>query len=128
MKKILFHGKLPNLSDACFEALARVGGQRGVRVAMHHIERAVFLKGIDVGVNTLEHCATDELRDEDIERFVRQKMAIVPTLKAMGDYLEVEEILEFLKKKGPEDLLSEPLRQSLEGVEILLKKPYPPTD
>jgi imidazolonepropionase-like amidohydrolase len=105
-----------------------VGKKRDVNVAMHHLERNGFLKGINVGVNTLEHCATDELKDEDIERFVGQKMAIIPTVKAMGDYLEVDEILDFLRTKGAEDLLSEPLRQSIEGIEMFFKKPYPPKD
>ena len=124
----LFHGKLPNLSDDCLEALVRVGKKRDVNVAMHHFERNGFLKGINVGVNTLEHCATDELKDEDIERFVGQKMAIIPTVKALGDYLEIDEILDFLRTKGSEDLLSEPLRQSIEGIEMFSKKPYPPKD
>ncbi len=124
----LFHGKLPNLSDDCLEALVRVGKKRDVNVAMHHLERNGFLKGINVGVNTLEHCATDELKDEDIERFVGQKMAIIPTVKALGDYLEIDEILDFLRTKGSEDLLSEPLRQSIKGIEMFSKKPYPPKD
>lgn len=124
----LFHGKIPNLSDDCFDALVQVGRKRGVKVAMHHLEREGFIKGVAAGVNTLEHCATDQLEDAEIERFVKQGMAIVPTTKVMADYLEVEEILNFLKTKGSEDLLSEPLRQSVEGVEVLFRKPYPPPD
>lgn len=124
----LFHGKLPNLSDECFAALVEVGRERHVPVAMHHTERAGFLKGITMGVDTLEHCAMDELADEDIERFVSAGMAVVPTIKAFGDYLEIPEILDFLHSEGPKDLLSEPLRQSVEGVEVLLKHPYPPPD
>ncbi|MCX5852166.1 MAG: amidohydrolase family protein [Deltaproteobacteria bacterium] len=124
----LFHGMIPNLSDACFSALVQVGKKRHVKVAMHHIEREGFIKGIAAGVNSLEHCATDELKDEDIERFVAQRMAIIPTAKVMGDFYEAEEILHFLKTKGKEDLLSEPLRQSIEGVEVLFRRPYPPND
>ena len=46
----LFHGKLPNLSDACFEALVRAGRARGKKVALHHFEREGFLKGAALGV------------------------------------------------------------------------------
>ena len=66
----LFHGKIPNLSDDCFDALVQVGRKRGVKVAMHHLEREGFIKGVAAGVNTLEHCATDQLEDAEIERFV----------------------------------------------------------
>jgi len=55
-------------------------------------------------------------------------MAIVPTLKVLHDFLEIEEILSFLKIRGKADLLSEPLRQSINGVAVLLKEPYPPAD
>ena len=44
------------------------------------------------------------------------------------DYLEIDEILDFLRTKGSEDLLSEPLRQSINGIEMFFKKPYPPKD
>ncbi len=124
----VFHGKLPNLSDACYKAIVEVGRKRGKKVAMHHFEREGFAKGVAAGVDTLEHCATDELRDSDIDGFVAKKMAIVPTLKVLHDFFEVEEILAFLETRGKEDLLSEPLRQSINGVALLLKEPYPPAD
>jgi imidazolonepropionase-like amidohydrolase len=127
-QSFLFHGPLPYLSDACFDALVEVGKKRSIKVAMHHTERAGFLKGIQVGVNTLEHCAMEELDEAEIDRFVAQNMAIVPTLKIMGDSFEVEEILDWLKTEGADDFLSEPLRQSIAGVEVLLTKPYPPPD
>ncbi|MEA3471174.1 MAG: amidohydrolase family protein [Thermodesulfobacteriota bacterium] len=124
----LFHGQLPYLSDACFDELVEAGKKRNVKVAMHHTERAGFLNGIQVGVNTLEHCATEELDEAEIDRFVAQNMAIIPTLKVLGDSFEVEEILGWLRTKGANDLLSEPLRQSIAGVEVLLTEPYPPPD
>ena len=127
-QSFLFHGAIPYLSDACFDALVEVGKKRNVKVAMHHTERVGFLKGIQVGVNTLEHCATEELEQGEIDRFVTQNMAIIPTIKTVGDSFEVEKILEWLKTDGAGDLLSEPLRQSIAGVEVLLTKPYPPPD
>ncbi len=127
-QSFLFHGAIPYLSDACFEALVETGRRRNIKIAMHQTERAGFLKGIKVGVDSLEHCPTEELEEEDIDRFVTQNMAIIPTIKVVGDYFEVEEILGWLETDGASDFLSEPLRQTVEGVTVLLKEPYPPPD
>ena len=55
-------------------------------------------------------------------------MAIVPTLKVLSDFYEIEDILAYLKTMGKEDMLPEPLKQSISGVTELLKTPYPPPD
>lgn len=125
---LFFRGRTKNLSDECFYAMMAVSRNRGVKVAMHHTEGAGFKKGVQIVVHTLEHCAEDELETQDIDRFVKQGMALIPTLKAPGDFLEIESIRDWLIQRGREDFLPEPYRQSLANVETLLKKPYPPPD
>jgi imidazolonepropionase-like amidohydrolase len=109
-------------------ALIKVSRDRGVKVAMHHTEEVGFRKGLQVGVDTMEHCSTDKLEQRQIDQFVEKGMAIVPTLKALGDYFEIEEMLDWLKGKGSKDFMPEPLSQTTKGVELLLRKPYPPPD
>jgi imidazolonepropionase-like amidohydrolase len=127
-QSFLYHGRLSNLSDECYAALMEVARQRGVRVAMHHTEVVGFKKGIEVGVDSLEHCATDELDQEAVDKFVRNGMAIVPTLKVLGDVYEIDEILDWLNGDGREDFMPEPFRQSINGIELLKSKSYPPSD
>jgi imidazolonepropionase-like amidohydrolase len=127
-ESLFFRGKMTNLSDDCFAALMDVSRKRGVRVAMHHTEATGFKKGVKVGVHTLEHCAEDELDEKDVDRFVEQGMAIIPTLKAPGDFLEIETVRDWLVDHGKGDFMPEPYRQALAGVETLLNQPYPPQD
>jgi imidazolonepropionase-like amidohydrolase len=124
----LFHGKLSNLSDECFRALRETADKRGVGLAMHHTEIEGFKKGIQIGADTLEHCATGLLTDKDVDSFIEKNMAIVPTLKVLGDAFEIENMLSWLNTHGKKDFMPEPLRQSIHEVEKLLIKPYPPTD
>jgi imidazolonepropionase-like amidohydrolase len=127
-QSFLFHGKLTNLSDECFMALMKVSRDKGVKVAMHHTEAVGFSKGLQVGVDTLEHCSTDTLEQSQIDLFVKKGMAIVPTLKVLGDYSEIEEMRGWLNGNGKTDFMSEPLSQTTKGVELMLRKPYPPAD
>lgn len=127
-ESFLFHGRLSNLSDECLMALIEVAKTRKVRVAMHHTEAVGFRKGLQVGVDTLEHCAMDALEQKDVDEFVEKGTAIVPTLKTIGDHGEVERMLDWLHQDGKNDLMPEPLRQSIAGAELLLRKPYPPPD
>ncbi len=127
-ESFLFHGRLQNLSDECFMALRRTADQRGVRLALHHTETAGFRKGIQIGADTLEHASTDELDALDIEHFVVENMAIVPTLKILGDAFEIKEMRQWLNDHGKTDFMPEPLRQSIHEVEKLMQKPYPPAD
>lgn len=124
----LFHGKLTNLSDACFQSLRRVSRQRGVGMAMHHTESAGFRKGIRIGVDSMEHCATDPLNPEDAEAFAKRNMSIIPTIKVMGDCFEVDEMLDWLHHGGKSDFMPEPMRQSVNEILTLKKNPYPPPD
>lgn len=127
-ESFLFHGRLTNLSDECFKAIRQTAVNRGVRMAMHHTEAAGFRKGVFIGVDSLEHCATEVIEQRDIESFVAQNMAIVPTLKVLGDNFDIEDMLSWLEGQGKGDFMPEPLRQSMHEVKNLTKKPYPPSD
>ncbi len=127
-ESFLFHGRLKNLSDETFMALRKVCNKRKIKLAMHHTETAGFNKGIHVGVDTLEHCAADLLQPEEVDRFVENNMAIVPTLKIFGDSFEINDMLDWLNNGGKTDFMSVPLHQSINEVKKLLRKPYPPAD
>lgn len=127
-ESFLFHGRLENLSDDCFMAMRRTADQRGVRLAMHHTETAGFKKGIQIGADTLEHAPTDKLDPLNIEHFVVGNMAIVPTLKILGDVFEINEMRQWLSDHGQTDFMPEPLRQSIHEAEKLMQTPYPPAD
>ena len=127
-ESFLFHGKLSNLSDECFRALRETADTRGVGLAMHHTEIEGFKKGIQIGADTLEHCATGLLDQKDVDSFIDKNMGIVPTLKVFGDAFEIETMLSWLNGDGKKDFMPEPLRQSIREVEKLLIKPYPPSD
>jgi len=127
-ESFLFHGKLTNLSDACFKSLRRTAKKRGVGMAMHHTEQAGFKKGIHIGVDTMEHCAADLLKREDVDKFVQQNMSIVPTVKVMGDNFETNELLNWLYAEGNSDFMPEPMRQSVNEILKLQQTPYPPDD
>jgi imidazolonepropionase-like amidohydrolase len=123
-----FSGLLSNLSDGCFSALMEVSRNRGVKVAMHQMERVGFRKGVELGVHTLEHCALDDLDPRDADRFVDRGMAIVPTLKVTGDYLEIEAMIDWLEGEAQSIFMPEPLRQVLRSVRFLQTRPYPPAN
>jgi imidazolonepropionase-like amidohydrolase len=127
-ESFVFHGPLKNLSDDTFMALRKLSRDRGIRMAMHHTETSGFNKGIQIGVDTLEHCATTPLKSEDVEKFIADDMAIVPTIKVFGDSFEIEKMLSWLENEGKADFMPEPRRQSIQGVKILLQEPYPPQD
>jgi imidazolonepropionase-like amidohydrolase len=123
-----FGGLLGNLSDRCFSALMEVSRDRGVKVAMHQMERVGFRKGLELGVHTLEHCPLDDLDPRDADQFADRGMAIVPTLKVTGDYLEIEAMIDWLEGEARSIFMPEPLRQVLYSVRFLQTRPYPPAD
>ena len=125
---LFFHGRTGNLTDESFQALVDVSKERKVGIAMHHTEECGFKKGVQFGFQTLEHCSEEELQPKDIDRFVEKNMGLVPTIKAIGDFMEIEEIRRWLLENGKDDFMPEPYRQSLTGAEVLLTKPYPPSD
>ena len=127
-ESFLFHGRLNNLSDACFRALQDVSKKRGVPVAMHHMDKTAFKKAVEFDFNTLEHCSFQPLDRADVDRFVAKGMAIVPTLKAMGDFMDIGKVQRWLEEQGRADFMPEPFRQTLAGVKLMQSASYPPPD
>jgi imidazolonepropionase-like amidohydrolase len=125
-ESMFFQGRLVTLSDACFAALKRVAEEAGVKVAMHHTENAGFKKGLQFAFDSLEHCSLEVLEQADIEHFVAQGMAIVPTLRVNHSCFEVEEMLQWLGAEGKEDYAPEPLAQIIASLQASTRKPYPP--
>lgn len=94
-------GTLPTLSDECYEALIDEAHMLGKRVALHQVWLSGFRKGLQFSVDTFEHVPGDkELPDSDVSAFMEKKAVIIPTLKAPGDFLILDEIQEILQQKG----------------------------
>jgi imidazolonepropionase-like amidohydrolase len=116
-------------SDEYLKALLDVGEKRGKKVCMHQPFLEDFVKGVEMGIHTLEHCPNDELIPrEEIESFMKKGMAILPTMMAFGDALEMNEFLVWIKENGHKYLEEEPLRQVISSVEVDTRDPYPPED
>ncbi|MBN1571731.1 MAG: amidohydrolase family protein [Deltaproteobacteria bacterium] len=124
-----FRSKPTVPSDEYLKALLEVGEKRGKKICMHQPFLEDFLKGVEMGIHTLEHCPNDKLIPEEaIETFIEKDMAILPTMMAFGDALEMKEILAWLTENGRKYLEEEPLRQVMESVKIETSLPYPPDD
>jgi imidazolonepropionase-like amidohydrolase len=105
--------ELPNHTDEGYRTILAVGRENGLRCALHQVLLTGFEKGVELGFDTLEHIAIDGvIPDEQIGRFTDQKMAIVPTLMAMGDIFDEEEVLDLIERHGDEYLTPEAARQS----------------
>lgn len=103
---------LPNHSDGGYRAILQVGRAHGLKCALHQPLVSGFKKGVDLGFDTLEHMPMDELIPEVyIEKFVKQNMAIMPTMMAYGDMFQEEKILDFLHRHGREYLVPEAIKQ-----------------
>ncbi|MEW6113794.1 MAG: amidohydrolase family protein [Thermodesulfobacteriota bacterium] len=103
---------LPNHSDEGYKAILEIGRKHGLKCALHEPFVTGFKKGVDLGFNTLEHMPMDDLIPEIyIERFIKQDMAIMPTMMAYGDMFEEEKILTFVASQGTECLVPEAVKQ-----------------
>jgi imidazolonepropionase-like amidohydrolase len=103
---------LPNHTDEGYRTILEVGQQHGVRCAIHQTLVSGFEKGVELGFHTFEHIPIDGvIPDERIGEFVDQEMAIVPTVMAMGEFLDEEEVLEQVRTSEAEYLMPEPARQ-----------------
>lgn len=103
---------LPNHSDEGYRAILEVGRRHGIRCALHQTMVSGFEKGVELGFHTFEHIAADEIVPDPLARaFVERRMAIVPTLMALGDVFDEEEVLEFIETRGSEYLTPESTRQ-----------------
>ena len=104
---------LPNHTDEGYETIPDVGRKKGIRCALHQTLLSGFEKGVDLGFHTLEHIATDGLLpDDQVEKFVRRQMAIVPTMMATGSIFDEEEVLNLVETRQAEYLTPEAARQT----------------
>ena len=55
-------------------------------------------------------------------------MSLVPTLKVLGDHVDLEGVLDWLTAEGRADFMPEPYRQTVAGIELMRSQPYPPPD
>jgi imidazolonepropionase-like amidohydrolase len=103
---------LPNHSDEGYRAILAKGREAGIKCALHEPLVSGFKKGVDLGFHTLEHTPCDgEIPDADIEKFMKQGMAIMPTMVVQGDVLITDQLLELLETHGEELLVPESLEQ-----------------
>lgn len=80
----LFVGQkpLPVLDDASLEALVEAAHERGLKVSAHHRFRAGFMRGIEFGLDGMEHLPMDGVLEEaDVDAFVAGDRYIVPTVQ-----------------------------------------------
>ena len=116
-------------SDEYLRALLDVSEKRGKKICMHQPFLSGFAKGVEMGIHTLEHCPHDGLIPYDqIEAFMKKGMAILPTMMAFGDDLEMDDIRVWIKENGHKYLEEEPLRQVIAAIEVRYQDPYPPED
>ncbi len=110
---------LPNHTDEGYRAILEIGKKYNLRCALHEPLLSGFMKGVDLGFHTLEHMPLDSLIPERyMEKFIRQDMAMMPTLVAYGDASNEEDILHLVETRGGEFLVPEAARQ----VAALLKE------
>ena len=103
---------LPNHSDEGYRAILAKGREAGIKCALHEPEVSGFKKGVDLGFHTLEHTPSDGvIPDAYIEKFMKQGMAIMPTMVVQGDVLITDRLLELMETRGEEFLVPEALEQ-----------------
>ena len=124
---MFFQPDMVNLSDACFAALKKVADQYHVKIACHHTDNAGFKKCIAFHFDCIEHCSLEKLDQVDIDQFVSQEMAIVPTLRVNHSCFEVEEVLDFLEMNGADEYTPVALKQIRDNLAVHLRQPYPPS-
>lgn len=114
---------LPNHSEEGYRVILEIGRRNGIRCALHQVLLTGFQLGVDLGFHTLEHIATDGIiPDQEIEKFVERRMAIVPTMMATGGFLDEEEVLALLESRGAEYLTPEPARQTAAKIRASLEQ------
>jgi imidazolonepropionase-like amidohydrolase len=103
---------LPNHSDEGYRAILAKGREAGIKCALHEPLVSGFKKGVDLGFHTLEHTPQDGvIPDVYIEKFMKQGMAIMPTMVLQGDVLITDQLLELMETRGEEFLVPESLEQ-----------------
>lgn len=112
---------LPIMSDECYRALVDEAHRLGRPVALHQTWLSGFRKGVEIGVQSLEHLPLDgEIPDELVEEVVRRKICVVPTMHVFTrKYLELDETERYLEEKGRNFLAREPYRQTRRLLKLL---------
>jgi len=116
----LFVGQKPLsvLDDGLLETMVKAAHDRGLKISAHHRFRRGFLRGVDFGLDGMEHLPADEvLDDKEVERFVSAGMYVVPTVS-------VGWALSGMSRGDP--FLEDPLvRRSLANRREVLRTVYP---
>ncbi len=104
--------KLPNHTDEGYRAILETGKNHGIKCALHEPLLSGFKKGVDLGFHTLEHMPTDEvIPDTYVDKFMKQDMAMMPTMMIYGDSFVLTDILKLIKDRGEEYLMPEAIKQ-----------------
>lgn len=103
---------LPNHSEEGYRLIARMAHENDMKCALHEPLLSGFRMGVATGFDTLEHMPLDGIiADRYIEKFVKQEMAMVPTLMAYGDVFIEDQLLDMVEKRGEEFLVPEAVKQ-----------------
>ncbi len=106
-------GELPRLTEDCYRAVVDEAHRLGRPVALHQTSLAGFKKGVDLGVQTLEHMPGEgPLEEAWIEEVLEKDIAIVPTLYVPHAYLDLDAADAFLEGPGRAYFAPEPYRQT----------------
>ncbi len=82
------HPQLSILADGSYAAIARTARARNRKIAIHALSLAGFRKGIEMGVDTIEHLPLTELPSEEARMIAGNGITVTPTLIAPGLYHE----------------------------------------
>jgi imidazolonepropionase-like amidohydrolase len=113
--------KIPYFSDECYQALVSESRKAGKKIAMHHTSATGLRKALQFKVDTLEHVALDELSNKDISALVEQGVAIIPTIMALAEYSQLDEVRQMLDEKGDYYLEKEPYKYTSDLADKFIK-------
>jgi imidazolonepropionase-like amidohydrolase len=106
-------GPLPTLSDECYRAIVDEARKLRRPVGLHHTWISGFRKGVELGVDSLEHLPYDApLPSELADAAAAGGTALVPTLGAPAAYAELDETAAHFESEARRFLAPEPLRQT----------------
>jgi len=130
-EKSYFAGRtdpLRNLSDQCLRALVEEARTLGRPVAFHQTFLPGLRKGIEIGVNTLEHMTSEPIPQEMIDEIAAADIAVIPTFSAPAAYVDLGETSRWLDGGGRRFFESEPFRQTRRLLDLLLKDSHTPEE
>jgi imidazolonepropionase-like amidohydrolase len=119
---------LPVPSDECYRAIVDEAHKLGRPVALHQTSVAGMRKGVELGVQTLEHIPSEPIPDDLIEEILKKKIAVIPTFSAPAAYLDLEESSRWLEDEGRGFFEAEPYRQTRHLLDLLMKDFHTPEE